>query len=380
MDSDRKSTVSSFYGARKTSLDALNSDFSQLPPGAASVRPRERDDSSSFFNPDRQSMDALNGGRTTPGYNRNSFFPGAREEPLKGGRDEEEQTDAWDVYADFNNAGPKYSTAFTQNNQGYHQLAPSTPKGDDASTTGPVEMVTVPALGAEWKREELHDMTKGARKQKKAESRREFWKQWNRGERGLCGRYFTRKVFVFFLFGLCVAIALVLAFTIPRVPSFAFNDKLPISNATGDWKDAVPTVFSRIPANFSFPASASIQVNTNDNYLPITFKHIRAQVFDLETSRLVGTGDMGKQTLPAKSFPEIMIPLNFTYIASNDTDQTWLNWYNSCKNKILVQDGKRDALQFRLVLDFDILGLTTTHSASTQISDAACPIELPSTI
>lgn len=53
------------------------------------------------------------------GYNRNSFFLSGREEPLKGGRDEEEPgtpagTDAWDVYADFNNNGPRYSTAFTK--------------------------------------------------------------------------------------------------------------------------------------------------------------------------------------------------------------------------------------------------------------------------
>lgn len=51
------------------------------------------------------------------GYNRNSFFHTGREEPLKGGRDEEEPAtpgtgDAWDIYADFNNTGPKYSTAF----------------------------------------------------------------------------------------------------------------------------------------------------------------------------------------------------------------------------------------------------------------------------
>jgi len=52
--------------------------------------------------------------RPSGGYNRNSFFPAAREEPLKGGRDEETNNagDAWDVYADFNNAGPRYSSAF----------------------------------------------------------------------------------------------------------------------------------------------------------------------------------------------------------------------------------------------------------------------------
>jgi hypothetical protein len=60
-------------------------------------------------------MDHLNGAtRSSAGYNRGSFFHVGREEPLKGGRDEETdpQEDAWDVYADFNNAGPRYSSAY----------------------------------------------------------------------------------------------------------------------------------------------------------------------------------------------------------------------------------------------------------------------------
>ena len=59
-------------------------------------------------------MDHLNAGRFSAGYNRSSFFHVGREEPLKGGRDEEKdpQEDAWDVYADFNNVGPRYSSAF----------------------------------------------------------------------------------------------------------------------------------------------------------------------------------------------------------------------------------------------------------------------------
>lgn len=111
MDADRKSTVSSFYGGRKSSMDALNQDFPSHQPAAG--RPG-RDDASSFFNPDphRPSMDRLGGRSTSAGYNSSSFYPG-REEPLKGGRDEEEE--AWDVYADFNNAGPRYSTAFVHN-------------------------------------------------------------------------------------------------------------------------------------------------------------------------------------------------------------------------------------------------------------------------
>lgn len=110
MDADRKSTVSSFYGGRKSSIDPLNTLNTEYPPQPAA---RGRDDASSFFSPDRSSMDHLNT-RSSAGYNRGSFFHVGREEPLKGGRDEEKdpKEDAWDVYADFNNAGPRYSSAF----------------------------------------------------------------------------------------------------------------------------------------------------------------------------------------------------------------------------------------------------------------------------
>jgi len=75
-----------------------------------------------------------------------------------------------------------------------------------ASTTGThVEMVTVPALGPEWKASELHDMTRGAKKERKAEVRNQRWKDWRRGKRGLCGNWFTWKFTVFFVFGLCIA-------------------------------------------------------------------------------------------------------------------------------------------------------------------------------
>ena len=35
------------------------------------------------------------------------------------------------------------------------------------------------------------------------------------------------------------------------------------------------------------------------------------------------------------------------------------------------------AVQFRLVLDLDIAGLIGGRSASTEVTDGACPIELP---
>lgn len=117
-------------------------------------------------------------------------------------------------------------------------------------------------------------------------------------------------------------IGIVLAFTIPRVPAFSLNVQSPLVNATGAWAKSIPTVFSRAPANFTFAAYASLQADTTANFLPLNFKHLRAQIYDLDTNKLVGTGDWGHHTLPAKQFPKFLVPMNFTYVATNSSDQT----------------------------------------------------------
>ena len=89
----------------------------------------------------------------------------------------------------------------------YQSLPRTDLKHDDAaSATGTqVEMVTVPALGPEWKASELHDMSRSGKKERKAEVRNKKWKDWRRGERGICGGWFTWRFTVFFIFGLCIA-------------------------------------------------------------------------------------------------------------------------------------------------------------------------------
>ena len=117
MEYDRKSAVSSFYGGRPSG-DALNHDYSSPSPTAPPDGRARRDSASSFFNPNagnasRPSADVLRG--QSAGYNRQSFFDAGRQEPIKGGYNDEEAhgNDAgWDVFADFNNTGPRYSTAF----------------------------------------------------------------------------------------------------------------------------------------------------------------------------------------------------------------------------------------------------------------------------
>jgi hypothetical protein len=92
------------------------------------------------------------------------------------------------VFADFDNTGPRYSEAYVQvtntSNLTFHTIAKPfdtlsnyqkvpqmilKPK-EIESLTGPV---AVPALGPEWQRDELRDMTKSGRREKKSESRKQ---------------------------------------------------------------------------------------------------------------------------------------------------------------------------------------------------------------
>lgn len=113
-----------------------------------------------------------------------------------------------------------------------------------------------------------------------------------------------------------------LAFTIPRVPGLNINTIAPLQVATGSFNSSVPIEFSRSPANFSFPAFASIQVDTGSNYLPLTITHMTASVYDTTTGYLVATSELSHQTFPAKTFSNLNLPLNFTYVATNDSDTT----------------------------------------------------------
>jgi hypothetical protein len=118
------------------------------------------------------------------------------------------------------------------------------------------------------------------------------------------------------------SIGIVLAFTIPRVPSFSINGQTPLVSASGWFNQSIPAEFSRSPANFSFPGAVSLEVDTSSNFLPLTFKHLDAQVYDLDSFNLVGLGHVNHTKLSANHFSAIQMPINFTYVANNDTDPT----------------------------------------------------------
>jgi hypothetical protein len=335
-------------------------------------------------------------GRPSAGYNRNSFFQLGREEPLKGGRDEEEGREmfrgdeGWDVYADFNNAGPRYSSAFglgaNTNSKGYEPLQTPTrsdaPEGSIKEGPHKTEMVTVPVMGAEWTKRELRNMTKSGRKADKAEARRDKMRDFWRGNNGICGiRWLTRKVVVIVIFIVLILIGIFVGIMYPRVPAFGIDAKNPLKSAAGtDWNNQIQTTFSHNPTNFSFPAYANLQADTNDAYVPVTFNNIKAEVIELTTGRSVATGNLGHYKFAAKDFPSFHLPLNFTYSSANETDQTWANFYNACKSKQLYSNNTRPGLQFKLLLEMSIVGFIGSPRTSVEVSNGACPIELPTNV
>ncbi|KAG8907878.1 hypothetical protein FRB99_001737 [Tulasnella sp. 403] len=325
------------------------------------------------------------------GYNSESFarHPDAVE-PLKGGPDEElGQGAGWDVYADFNNAGPRYSSAFGVNLKAdnglptaqpiysYRPLSrPETVASKKAGSTAyepEVELVTVPAMGSEWSAQELKDMKKSGQREIAAEKRARAWREFNRDQRGLCGiPWLTRKFIVIATFIFLIVLGVLLYFLIPRAPGFGFSFSTPLKANGGP-----APYFNRLPANFSFTAEVDLQADTHASYIPIHFRNISAQIYASETYKLVATGSTGPLTMPANSWVPLSINMTFAYNAINSSDTTWQMYYQACQNKIAAVNATRPGLNIHLVLDMNIVGLIGSYGASTLINNIECPFQLP---
>jgi len=139
------------------------------------------------------------------------------------------------------------------------------------------------------------------------------------------------------------SVGIILAFTIPRVPSFVYKTP-PLGNST--LENVPDPAFGSFPANFTFYASLDVEVNTNANFLPLHFNSWRSEIYELQTGEKIATGEWGSYTLPAKQYTRILLPVTFNYTAANTTDQTWANVYNSCRNKNQFKDNQRPGMYF----------------------------------
>ncbi|KAH9030373.1 hypothetical protein EDB85DRAFT_2074321 [Lactarius pseudohatsudake] len=373
MDSDRKSTVSSFYG-RRSSVDALTRDYAA--PAQPPRLPEHCQEVLLFHQHERCRVQRM------------SFFDAGREEPVRAATTRRHGlTKMAGMFMQTSTTrDPATVMAFgIGNNEArcviylssfhgshVHAATSSSPtafgeNGRRVQHSRPVEMVTVPALGASGARTSLMDMTKRGRQGEEKENLGRSGRRSIVENTALFGRkWLTRRTLVFFLFGLSAAIGIVLAFTIPRVPCFNINGRPllcpPLAGSTSPfrWNSAAspPTSF-RVPCH-----SRSTPARTSYHFV---FKHLDAQLYDLEFVPSRRDGSLEPHQVPSKEILKHTDTLNFTYVATNDSDQTFQ-----------YTGGVRPALRFRLNIDMSIAGLPTKHSTATSVTNAQCPIELPS--
>jgi hypothetical protein len=105
------------------------------------------------------------------------------------------------------------------------------------------------------------------------------------------------------------------------VPSYEFDSTQPIQAVPGSTNTSDTILFSRIPANFTFPALVSLQADTSSTFIPVHLTELYAKVYDLDTNKMVANGSW-TGTLKAKTQTPIKIPVTFAYAAINASDTT----------------------------------------------------------
>ncbi|OCF40816.1 hypothetical protein I317_05351 [Kwoniella heveanensis CBS 569] len=281
---------------------------------------------------------------------------------------EEEYDEPFDVRADFDGDGPRWSerhgpkpghglinsigggaagsmkgegsirsggamgTGIAGDDRSYRpvedHIAPSAYTDPAKSLHSREELVSVPVLGPEWKKTELHELSRRGQSELKGDKRTRAWREWTRDQRGLFGvKWLTRKVFVFIVFAFLAALGVTLYFVIPRAPSFEFyNDSPFVVN-----EDTVN--FNRVPTNFSFAGNLNLFGDASSSYLPVHFTSLQATLYDVTTNKKIATGDWGNKHMDHKDQQPVVLPVQFEYSAVNTSDITWNNMYQACGHK-----------------------------------------------
>lgn len=60
------------------------------------------------------------------------------------------------------------------------------------------------------------------------------------------------------------------------------------------------------------------------------FTHLDAKLYDLDTNKVIATGDLGKKKVDKGENVPVILPITFSYSALNATDPTWLHIYDAC--------------------------------------------------
>ncbi|GAK65666.1 uncharacterized protein PAN0_009c3884 [Moesziomyces antarcticus] len=240
-----------------------------------------------------------------------------------------------------------------------------------ADSTG-IELITVPALGNEYTKEELRDMTRSSKRRRKRTARTKRCSLWVSGQDHLWG-WLSPRVAVFLAFFILASLGVLLYFVIPRVPTFAILTTNPVV--------AIPNGASmqvnRSPTNFSMDMGFNLRASNRGGWIASHARDIKMQVTDLNTYRTVGKGQLDNLSFKARGNTLFQMPVHFSYVSINTTgDQTWQDFYTACGPNI--QGQSRPTLNLAIQLSMDIAGLIGRKATNTQINNVACPFTLQS--
>lgn len=239
-------------------------------------------------------------------------------------------------------------------------------EGYDAS-----EMVSVPVLGPEWGKGELHDNTRRGKADIREEKRRTAVREWSRDQRGMCGiKWLSRKWFTFIFFFFCAGLAVTLYFVIPRAVTFTWYQADPF------YVDNTTAVILRTPTNFSFTGELHLMADSSSSWIPVQFTDAVASVYDVATMKKIASGNLGKYKMSRGIANAVRFPITFSYSAVNTSDETWTNMYDSCQYQF--NGVQRSTMNIRVEVKQSIVGLTGHPISTDTITGVTCPFSFSS--
>ncbi|KAL1920901.1 uncharacterized protein VTP21DRAFT_11536 [Calcarisporiella thermophila] len=159
--------------------------------------------------------------------------------------------------------------------------------------------------------------------------------------------YFRKRTCLYITVVFLVVFAVVLFFVCPRAPRRVMLREIEkVENSKLPQKDSPePQV--------SMQWTLLVSVDNFDNWVPMSYRNVHVDAFDVGTQERIGSGDSGDLILQGRS-PKlnIQLPLSVAYTSKSGNDKVLQNLINACGPK---QAGKPPPeLNLRLVLTFDV--------------------------
>ncbi|KAH9823787.1 hypothetical protein DFH28DRAFT_943616 [Melampsora americana] len=251
------------------------------------------------------------------------------------------------------------------------------------------DLVQMPALGSDWAPDEgrfdkdwegkpqMLDKPKWTQRKHEIANVQTGFKNsirdWLMGRKKACG-WFGRIQGLVLLVILLIALALMLFFFIPRVPTLAYNNQQLMvgDNSTASFKRADPI-------GFSFDAKMDLAFDAKNSYLGPKVHNLVVIVQDLSAAGAIevgrGNSDQDVISLSTKDYTPFTATVHFRYSASAITDPIWSSYYAACGH-MWPGNSTRPTLNLAIGVSYKVSGISGDQFESTVLNSIGCPIEL----